>query len=126
MQPGHFNVFTGAKSRRPLRDPAARRVQPREYVSNLTGPRYRRGGGLCWPSRRPISPGVDRLAINPDGPLLYVPTWEGGSADYINVFDANSGEIVQLRSRKCTAGAEMFARKTEPVSVWPGGICPLS
>ena len=48
---------------------------------------------ILW--NRPISPGVDRLAINPNGHLLYFPTWEGGSADYINVVDANSGEIVR-------------------------------
>jgi hypothetical protein len=42
-----------------------------------------------------VSPGVDRLAINPDGQLLYVPTWEGGSADFINVVDANSGDVVR-------------------------------
>jgi hypothetical protein len=42
-----------------------------------------------------ISPGVDRLAIHPDGQLLYVPTWEGGSADFINVVDANTGDIVR-------------------------------
>jgi 6-phosphogluconolactonase (cycloisomerase 2 family) len=42
-----------------------------------------------------ISPGVDRLAIKPDGELLYVPTWEGGSADYINIVDANTGEVVR-------------------------------
>ena len=42
---------------------------------------------------RAVSPGVDRLAINPDGQLLYVPTWEGGSADYINVLDVNTGEV---------------------------------
>jgi hypothetical protein len=30
---------------------------------------------ILW--NRPISPGVDRLAINPDGRVLYVPTWEG-------------------------------------------------
>jgi DNA-binding beta-propeller fold protein YncE len=47
---------------------------------------------IIW--NRPISPGVDRLAINPDGRLLYVPTWEGGSADYINVLDADTGEVV--------------------------------
>ncbi len=35
---------------------------------------------VLW--NRAISPGVDRLAIKPDGRLLYVPTWEGGSADY--------------------------------------------
>src|SRR6266542_2925563 len=34
-------------------------------------------------------------AINPDGQLLYVPTWEGGSADYINVLDARDGDVVR-------------------------------
>jgi len=48
---------------------------------------------VLW--NRPINPGVDRLAINPNGQLLYVPTWEGGSADYINVVDANTGEVVR-------------------------------
>jgi DNA-binding beta-propeller fold protein YncE len=48
---------------------------------------------IVW--NRAVSPGVDRLAINPDGQLLYVPTWEGGSADYINVVDANTGEAVR-------------------------------
>ena len=48
---------------------------------------------IIW--NKPISPGVDRLAINPDGQLLYVPTGEGGSADYINVVDANTGEVVR-------------------------------
>jgi len=48
---------------------------------------------IVW--NRPISPGVDRLAINPDGRLLYVPTWEGGSADYINVLDGDTGEVVR-------------------------------
>jgi hypothetical protein len=42
-----------------------------------------------------VGPSVDRLAINPDGQLLYVPTWEGGAADYINVLDANTGDVVQ-------------------------------
>ncbi len=48
---------------------------------------------ILW--HRAIDPGVDRLAINPDGQLLYVPTWEGGSADHINVVDAASGEVVR-------------------------------
>ena len=48
---------------------------------------------ILW--NRAVSPGVDRLAINPSGQLLYVPTWEGGSADYINVVDANSGDVVR-------------------------------
>jgi hypothetical protein len=48
---------------------------------------------ILW--NRAVSPGVDRLAINPDGRLLYVPTWEGGSADYINLLDANTGDVVR-------------------------------
>jgi hypothetical protein len=48
---------------------------------------------ILW--NKAVSPGVDRLAINPDGQLLYVPTWEGGSADYINVVDANTGEALR-------------------------------
>jgi hypothetical protein len=48
---------------------------------------------ILW--NRAVSPGVDRLAINPDGKLLYVPTWEGGSADFINVLDANTGDAVR-------------------------------
>ena len=43
---------------------------------------------------RPVSPGVDRLSVDPDGRLLYVPTWEDGSADYINLVDADSGDVV--------------------------------
>ena len=78
-------------------------------VSAVTGKlyvAYRNGSGIgmiycldvyndtiLW--NRAVSPGVDRLAINPDGRLLYVPTWEGGSADYINVVDANSGDLVR-------------------------------
>jgi hypothetical protein len=48
---------------------------------------------ILW--NKVVSPGVDRLAISPDGQLLFVPTWEGGSADHINVVDANTGEIVR-------------------------------
>jgi hypothetical protein len=48
---------------------------------------------VLW--NRAIDPGVDRLAINPDGELLYVPTWEGGSANYINVLDANTGDVIR-------------------------------
>jgi WD40 repeat protein len=48
---------------------------------------------ILW--NRAVSPDVDRLAINPDGQLLYVPTWEDGSADYINVLDANTGDVVR-------------------------------
>jgi hypothetical protein len=48
---------------------------------------------VLW--NRAIKPDVDRLSIHPNGRLLYVPTWEGGSADYINVLDADSGEVVR-------------------------------
>lgn len=48
---------------------------------------------ILW--NRPINPGVDRLAISPDGLLLYVPTWEGGTADYVNVLDADTGAVVR-------------------------------
>jgi hypothetical protein len=42
-----------------------------------------------------IDPDIDRLSVSPDGRLLYVPTWEGGSADFINVLDAQTGAIVR-------------------------------
>ena len=48
---------------------------------------------VLW--NKAINPGVDRLAINPNGQLLYVPTGEEGSANYINVVDANAGDIVR-------------------------------
>src|SRR6266700_1045970 len=48
---------------------------------------------VLW--NRAVPPGVDRLAISPDGQLLYVPTWEDGRADDINVVDANTGEVVR-------------------------------
>ena len=48
---------------------------------------------VLW--NRAIKPDVDRLSIHPNGRLLYVPTWEGGSADYINVLDADSGDVVR-------------------------------
>ena len=48
---------------------------------------------VLW--NRAVNPGVDRLAINPNGQLIYVPTGEDGSADYINVLDANTGDVVR-------------------------------
>jgi hypothetical protein len=48
---------------------------------------------VLW--NRAIDPDVDRLAIHPNGQLLYVPTWEGGSADFINVLDAGTGDVVR-------------------------------
>jgi DNA-binding beta-propeller fold protein YncE len=47
---------------------------------------------VLW--NRLIDPDVDRLSIHPNGRLLYVPTWEGGSADYINILDADSGAFI--------------------------------
>jgi hypothetical protein len=48
---------------------------------------------VLW--NRAVDPGVDRLAINPSGQTLYVPTWEGRRADYMNVLDAGTGDIVR-------------------------------
>jgi hypothetical protein len=48
---------------------------------------------VLW--NRAIDPDVDRLSVSPDGRLLYVPTWEGGSADHINVLDAQTGDVVR-------------------------------
>jgi hypothetical protein len=48
---------------------------------------------VLW--HRAIDPGVDRLAIHPGGQFLYVPTWEDGSADFINVLDADTGNVVR-------------------------------
>jgi hypothetical protein len=48
---------------------------------------------VLW--NRVIPPGVDRLAIRPDGRLLYVPTFEFGSAEFINVVDAATGDTVR-------------------------------
>ena len=48
---------------------------------------------VLW--NRAIDPGIDRLAVHPSGRLLYVPTWEGGSADFINVLDARTGDFIR-------------------------------
>jgi hypothetical protein len=48
---------------------------------------------VLW--NRAIDPDVDRLSVDPDGQLLYVPTSEGGSADFINVLDAATGDVVR-------------------------------
>jgi DNA-binding beta-propeller fold protein YncE len=74
---------------------------------------------ILW--NKAVSPGVDRLAINPNGELLYVPTWEGGSADYINVVDANTGDVVRQvhfsnRSR-CLGRFSRRRRRTTAVAI---------
>src|SRR5262252_526954 len=48
---------------------------------------------VLW--NRAIDPDIDRLAIHPDGLLLYVPTWEGNSANFINVLNASTGDVVR-------------------------------
>lgn len=48
---------------------------------------------VLW--NRAIDPDIDRLSIHPGGQLLYVPTWEGGSAHFINVLDASTGDVVR-------------------------------
>jgi hypothetical protein len=48
---------------------------------------------VLW--NRVIDPGIDRLSIDPSGRLLYVPTWEGSAANYINVLDADTGDVVR-------------------------------
>lgn len=48
---------------------------------------------VLW--NRAIDPDIDRLAIHPGGQLLYVPTYEGRAADFINVLDAGTGDVVR-------------------------------
>jgi hypothetical protein len=48
---------------------------------------------ILW--NKAIDPGVDRLAIGPDGRLLYVPTGEDRTDDHINVVDADTGNVVR-------------------------------
>ncbi|HEX4172656.1 MAG TPA: hypothetical protein VHY82_09275 [Acetobacteraceae bacterium] len=66
--------------------------------------RDRRGDGMLycldlsndavlW--NKKILPGVDRLASSPDGGLIYVPTWEGETADFIQVLDGKTGDLVR-------------------------------
>ena len=48
---------------------------------------------VLW--NRKIVPGVDRLASNPEGRFLYVPTWEGETANFIQVLDASTGDLIR-------------------------------
>jgi hypothetical protein len=48
---------------------------------------------VVW--NKAIPDGVDRLASSPDGRLIYVPTWEAGSANYIQVLDGPTGNVVR-------------------------------
>jgi hypothetical protein len=51
---------------------------------------------VLW--NRAIDPDIDRLAIHPDVQLLYVPTGEGGSANFINVLNASTGDVGRASS----------------------------
>ena len=79
---------------------AARAATGRLYVAYRT----RSGVGMIYCLNayddtvlwnRAIDPDIDRLSIHPDGQLLYVPTWEGASANFINVLNANTGDVVR-------------------------------
>jgi len=79
---------------------AASAATGRLYVAYRTG--SNKGMILCldlhadavlW--NRTVDPEVDRLAIDRGGRLLYVPTWEGAAADFINVLDAATGNVVR-------------------------------
>jgi hypothetical protein len=48
---------------------------------------------VLW--NREVPSGVDRLAINPNGQLIYMPTWEGATVNYIQVLDAGTGDVVK-------------------------------
>ncbi|HJU19571.1 MAG TPA: hypothetical protein VJ770_24215 [Stellaceae bacterium] len=51
------------------------------------------GDKVVW--NKAVSPGVDRLAIDPDGKWLYVPTGEYDPANFLNVVDAAAGDVVR-------------------------------
>jgi hypothetical protein len=83
-----------------VRGVAASAVTGRLYVAY----RVSKGAGMIycldinteavvW--NKEVNPGVDRLAINPNGQFIYLPTGEEGSANFINVLDANSGDLVR-------------------------------
>jgi hypothetical protein len=85
---------------RNVRGVAASTVTGRLYVAYLaageTGMIYclnLADDSIVWNKR--VEPGVDRLAIHPDGKLLYVPTGEDRTEDHINILDAGTGEIVR-------------------------------
>ena len=92
-----------------------------------------------------VDPDVDRLSIHPNGRLLYVPTWEGGSADYINVLDADSGDVIRrvyfsnrshytqfplsgplFQETKATDGSGHYVYMVDPSSYAVSRIVPYS
>lgn len=85
---------------RDVRGVAASAVDGKLYVSYVDRSRTGRVQRLDLGSDRvdwdkPIPPGVDRLAVDPDGRLLYVPTGENLTAGFINVVDAATGDVVR-------------------------------
>jgi len=98
---------------------------------------------VLW--NKAVDPDVDRLSINPDGRLLYVPTWEGGAADYINVLDAENGNVVRkvhfsnhlhdtlfplagpiFQETKATDGSGQYLYLIDPVSYAVSRIGPYA
>ena len=98
---------------------------------------------VLW--NRMIDPDVDRLSIHPNGRLLYVPTWEGGSADYINVLDADTGDVIRkvffsnrshdtqfplsgplFQATKSTDGSGHYLYLIDPGNYTVSGIGPYS
>jgi 6-phosphogluconolactonase (cycloisomerase 2 family) len=83
-----------------VRGVAASAVSGKLYVSYFSGS----GAGMIYCLNlyndsilwnKIVNPGVDRLSISPDGQLLYVPTSEDHNFNYINILDANTGEVVR-------------------------------
>jgi hypothetical protein len=98
---------------------------------------------VLW--NRAIPPGIDRLAIRPDGRLLYVPTFELGSAAFINIVDAGSGDTVRrvyfsnrshdaqyplsgpiFQETKATDGSGNYLYLIDPQSYAVRGVGPYS
>ena len=53
---------------------------------------------VLW--NRVIDPDIDRLSIHPNGRLLYVPTWEGGSADHIPSLQDFPSMLIRMGGRE--------------------------
>lgn len=48
---------------------------------------------VLW--NRVVPVGVDRISVDPDGKLIYAPTGEDRSANFIQILDANNGDVVR-------------------------------
>ena len=47
---------------------------------------------VLWNRRVPV--GIDRISLNPNGRLIYAPTGEDRNADFIQILDADNGDII--------------------------------